>query len=173
VNLSKAFLEIMITPGSGPNPQDPNSPLYDMIDTQPSSSYPNDPPGPDISLSHFTVRQVTPTAISATLPIVVTAPNHGFLNGQGVRATKFIYVPLVLSTGMQQLNFNLYYVQNATIDSFELFDRNLQPIDGRNFNTYISGGQFTNAGNTPLIVNPAFFPPAGVPPLITPWSNVP
>lgn len=150
----------MQTPGSGPNPQDPASPLYEFIDEQPPSPYPNNP---DTSPSHFTVRQKVPSAISATLPIVVTLTSHGFQNGQGVRATKFIYVPIALSTGMQQLNNKLFFVQNATENTFELYDSNGLPIDGRTYNTYVSGGEFTLAGNTPLIVNPSHFPPPGIP----------
>ena len=148
------------TPGSGPNPQDPASPLYDFIDTQPPSTYPNNP---DTSPSHFTVRQKTPTSISNSLPVVVTLSSHGFLNGQGVRATKFIRYPLANATGMEQLNNRLFFVQQATTDTFELYDSSGYPVDGRNYTAYISGGEFTLAGNTPLIVNPSEFPPPGLP----------
>jgi hypothetical protein len=148
-------------PGTGPDPQDPASPLYDFIDTQPESSYPNNP---DTSPSHFTVRQKTPSAITAALPIVVTLTSHGFENGQAVRATKFITMPFVLATGMEQLNNRLFYVQQATTNTFELYDSNGFPIDGRTYTAYISGGEFTLAGNTPLIVNPSHFPPPGIPP---------
>jgi len=147
-------------PGTGPNPQDPDSVLYDFIDTQPESPFPNTP---DTSPSHFTVRQKVPEAITATLPIVVTLTAHGFENGQAVRTTKFIYMPVANATGMQQLNNRLFYVQHATADTFELYDANGVPIDGRGYNTFISGGEFTLAGNTPLIVNPSNFPPPGLP----------
>ncbi len=83
----------------GPDPQDPDSPLYDFIDEQPESPYPNNP---DSSLSHFTVRQFTPTAISATLPVVVTKTAHGLLNGMAIRATQFISWPAANATGMTQ-----------------------------------------------------------------------
>lgn len=145
---------------TGPNPQDPNSPLYDFIDTQPLSPYPNTP---DSSPSHFTVRQKSPSAITATLPIVVTLTSHGFLDGQGVRATKFIRMPLANATGMEQLNNKLFYVQRATLNTFELYDAYGQPIDGRTYTAYVQGGEFTLAGNTPLIVNPSHFPPPGIP----------
>lgn len=150
----------MQTPGSGPDPQDPDSVLYDFIDEQPESEYPNNP---DSSLSHFTVRQKTPEAITATLPIVVTLTSHGFLNGQAIRATKFISYPIANATGMQELNNRLFYVQQATDDTFQLYDANGLPIDGRNYTTYISGGEFTLAGNNPVIVNPSEFPPPGIP----------
>lgn len=143
---------------SGPNPQDPLSPLYDFIDTQPESTYPNNP---DSSLSHFTTRQFTPENITAAYPVVVTKTAHGLSNGLAIRATKFISFPISLATGMEQLNNKLFYVQQATSDTFTLSDRNTLPIDGRNFTTYISGGQFTVTGNTTLIVNPSEFPPPG------------
>lgn len=150
----------MTTPGSGPNPQDPNSPLYQFIDTQAPSVYPCNP---DSSLSNITTTQLTPTAISATYPVIVTIPSHGLQNGNAIRATQFISFPLALATGMQQLNNKGFTVQQATTDTFALYDSKGNAIDGRNYNTYISGGQFTLAYNTPLIVNPSYFPPPGIP----------
>ena len=144
----------------GPNPQDPNSPLYDFIDTQPLSSYPNTP---DTSPSHFTVRQRVPEAISASWPVLVTMTSHGFLNGQAIRATKFISMPVANSTGMQQLNNRLFYVGQVSLNSFKLYDANRVGIDGRGYSAYVQGGEFTLAGNTPLIVNPSNFPPPGIP----------
>ncbi len=141
-----------------PNPQDPNDPMYVFIDTQPSSPYPNNP---DSSLSHFTLRQFTPENITATLPMVVTKAAHGLINGQAIRATKFISMPLANATGMEQLNNQLFYVRLATVDNFQLADRNTNPIDGRNFTTYVQGGQFTLTGQDLPIVNPSNFPPAG------------
>ena len=151
----------MFPPGSGPNPQDPDSPLYDFIDEQPESAY---PATPDSSLSHFTNRQKTPEAITSALPIVVTITAHGFTNGQAIRATMFISMPVANATGMEQLNNRLFYVQQATTDTFQLYDSSGLPIDGRGYTTFVSGGQFTLAGNTPLIVNPSHFPPLGIPP---------
>ena len=148
------------TPGSGPNPQDPTSLLYDFIDEQPASSYPNNP---DSSLSHFTIRQKTPESITATWPPIVTLTSHGFENGQVIRATKFLSTPLSLATGMEQLNNRAFTVQQATENTFELYDSKGFPIDGRDYTPYISGGEFTLSGNNPLIVNPSFFPPPGIP----------
>ncbi len=146
-----------------PNPQDPNSPLYQFIDTQPASPYPNNP---DSSLSHFTVRQFTPENITNTLPILVTKTNHGLQNGQAIRASKFITIPFASATGMVQLNNRLFYVQRATTDDFILADRNTVSIDGSNFTPYIQGGQFTVSGTEVrgtdvMIVNPSNFPPPG------------
>lgn len=144
-----------------PNPQDPNSPLYEFIDTQPESPPPN---SPDSSQSHFTTRQLTPSAISATLPIIVTIANHGLQNGQALRATKFVRMPFANATGMEQLNNRKFYVQQATENAFGLFDENALPIDGRNYTAYISGGEFTLTGPDLPVVNPSPFPPAGNPP---------
>lgn len=144
-----------------PNPQDPDSPLYQFVDTQPPDVYPVDPPVGDSSLSHFTTRQFTPENITATLPVVVTKTNHGLQNGQALRATKFISIPYALATGMEQLNNNLFYVRQVTTNTFQLCDSNTNPIDGRNFTSYMQGGQFTLTGPDVLIVNPSSFPPPG------------
>ncbi len=145
---------------SGPDPQDPNSPLYEFIDEQPADEFPQ---SPDSSLSHFTYRQFTPEAITATLPIVVTKTAHGLQNGQAIRATQFITMPFASATGMKQLNMGLFYVQQATTDTFQLYDSNSIPIDGRNFTAYVQGGQFTVTGPQILCVNPSHFPPPGIP----------
>lgn len=148
------------TPGSGPDPQDPLSPLYEFIDEQPEDEYPI---SPDSSLSHFTYRQFTPSAITATLPIVVTIVGHGFVNGQSIRTTKFIRKPASLATGMEQLNNRTFYIQQATTDTFQLFDNSDYAVDGRSYTPYISGGQFTLNGPEILCVNPSNFPPTGIP----------
>ncbi len=143
-----------------PNPQNPLDPMYVIVDTQPLSAYPNNP---DSSPSHFTLRQFTPEDITNTFPIVVTKTAHGLINGQAIRATKFISIPFSLATGMEQLNNQLYYIQQATVDNFYLADRNANYIDGRNYTPYIQGGQFTLTGQDLPIVNPSAFPPPGIP----------
>lgn len=141
-----------------PNPQDPNSPLYAFIDTQPASAY---PATPDSSLSNITTRQFVPDNITNSLPAVVTKTSHGMNNGDTIRATKFISFPFALATGMQQLNNLQFYVQQATTDTFILADSQSVPIDARSFTPYISGGQFTNTTSF-LVVNPSNFPPPGI-----------
>ena len=141
--------------------QNPNAPMYQFIDTQPPTAYPGDPSN---SPSNITIRQQTPSAITAALPIVVTQDNHGYVNGQAIRATKFITIPFALATGMEQLNNNLYYVQECTTNTFVLADANGVFIDGRDYTTYIQGGQFTLTGESLAIVNPSPFPPSGYPP---------
>lgn len=143
-----------------PNPQNPNDAMYQFIDTQPTSAFPNNP---DSSLSHFTIRQFMPEGITASLPMIVTKTAHGLINGQAIRATQFITLPLANATGMQQLNNKLYFVQGVTDNTFYLTDRNAVPIDGRSFTTYVQGGQFTLTGQDLPIVNPSHFPPPGIP----------
>lgn len=119
----------------------------------------------DSSPSHFVDQHFIPTAITAALPPIVTVVEHGLQNGQALRATKFVVFPVARATGMQQLNNRLFYVQQATTDTFGLYDANAQPIDGRNFTPFISTGlaQFTRTGPTLPVVNPAPEPPSGVP----------
>lgn len=143
-----------------PNPQDPNSPLYQFVDTQPPSPYPNNP---DSSLSHFTTRQFVPENITNTWPIVVTLTNHGFQNGQALRFTQFISIPFANATGMEQLNNTVVYVQQSNTSTFILCDVGTIPIDGRGFTPYIQGGQMTLTGPDILVVNPSHFPPPGIP----------
>lgn len=143
-----------------PNPQNPNDPMYQFIDTQPASPYPNNP---DSTLSHFTVRQFTPQNITNTYPMIVTKTAHGLINGQSIRATKFVTVPLAVATGMEQLNNQLFYIQQSTVDTFQLYTNRGVPVDGSNFTPYIQGGQFTVTGQDLPIVNPSHFPPPGIP----------
>lgn len=147
-----------------PDPQDPNSPLYQFIDTQPADTYPVDPAAGDSSLSHFTVRQFTREGITNTFPIVVTITNHGLQNGQYLRATQFISMPLASATGMQQLGNGLFCLQQADANTFQLYGINGLPVDGRGYTPWVSGGQFTLVGQDLPIVNPSAFPPYGNPP---------
>ena len=141
-----------------PNPQDPADAMYQFIDTQPLSPYPNNP---DSSPSHFTLRQWTPESISNTLPVVVTKTAHGLINGQSVRATKFVRMPMANATGMEQLNNDSFVVQQSTEDTFQLYNNYGLPVDGRLFTPYVQGGQFTLIGQDLPIVNPSNFPPEG------------
>ena len=127
----------------------------------PESAYPNNP---DSSPSRFAVRQYEPEAITATLPINVIITDSNFTNGQALRCTKFVRMPFASATGMEQLNNRLFYVQQATADTFQLYDENLLPVDGSNYTPYVDGGQMTLTGPTLPIVNPSDPPPPGDPP---------
>ncbi len=147
-----------------PDPSDPNDPMYQFIDEQPEDVYPVEPAAGDSSLSHFTNRQYVPEAITAALPMVVTITNHGLQNGQSLRATKFISVPLALATGMEQLNNGSFVVQQCTTNTFQLYTNRGLPVDGRSFTPYVQGGLFTLTGQDLPIVNPSHFPPPPTPP---------
>ena len=96
----------------------------------------------------FTDRQLIPTAITPTKPVVVTSVGHGLSDDQRVRATRFVVNPTSVATGMEQLNNRDFVVQHLTTDTFELFDIEAQPIDGTGYTTFISNGlaQFTVTG---------------------------
>lgn len=132
---------------------------------QPESAFPNTP---DSSPSHYIVEQMTPTAITNTLPIVVTIPGNTLQNGQYLRATKFIVWPASAATGMEQLNGKQFIVQQKSGDTFHLYGSDNLPVDGRTFTPYVSGGQFTRTGQSLGIVNPTEDPPPGNPPW--PWE---
>ncbi len=150
----------MTLPNPMPDPQNPDDPMYQFIDTQPESEY---PATPESSLSHITVRQWVPTAITNTFPIVVTIPDNDFYNGYAIRATKFITIPFANATGMEQLNNRLFFVQQLDGDDFQLYGQDGLPVDGRSYTPFIAGGEFTVVGPTLPVVNPSHFPPPGIP----------
>lgn len=115
------------------------------------------PCNPDSSPSHFIVEQFTPTAITATLPVVVTIPSNGFVNGQRIRASRFVTFPLALATGMEQLNNRLFVVQNCTTNTCSLYDAYGAAVDGTSFTAFTGNGnpQFTLTGPSLNIQNPA------------------
>ena len=95
----------------------------------------------------FAIQHKFPVdAIDKSNPIKVTILAHGMSNGQFVRATNFFYRPI--STGMYELNNNLYMLGNVTTNTFDLFDEEGGYIDGTNFTTYIPNdlSQFTLTG---------------------------
>lgn len=94
----------------------------------------------------FTDQHLDPTAITATNPVNVTVVSHGMNSGMRVRATKFITLPSPNATGMEQLNNRDFVVTNPTDNTFDLYDDKGNPIDGTNYTTYVSGGQFTITG---------------------------
>lgn len=115
--------------------------------------------------TNFTIEQYTPTAITATFPVRVTIPDHPFVAGNALRATKFYKYPLADSTGMYQLNNRLFYVNLVDGDTFGLYDVYGNGIDGTSFTPFISNGkaQFTLTGPDLFVQNPAPLPPPGIP----------
>lgn len=123
------------------------------------------PCSPDSSYSHFVVRQYFPTAITTALPVVVTIDDHGFTQGQALRATNFYRYPFASSSGMEQLNNRLFYVGYTTTNTFELYDVSGQPIDGRGYTPYVNKqiAQFCLTGPQLYVINPTYPPPPGIP----------
>ncbi len=70
---------------------------------------------------------VAVTGATQANPVVVTAPSHGFANGDSVKIRDI--------KGMTELNGRSFTVANATADTFEL-----QGEDGTGHSAYISGG---------------------------------
>lgn len=65
----------------------------------------------DSSLTYDNPIEIT--AISSTTPITVTAPGHGFSEGDKVKINNVI--------GKEFLNNNEYFIQNVTTDTFDLY----------------------------------------------------
>lgn len=107
--------------------------------------------------SNFTDEHYIPTAITTTWPPVVTVAQHRLSNGQRLRATRFYSIPFASATGMEQLNNLLFTIQQVTTNTFELWDQEGLPIDGRNYTPFVSNGlaQFTLTGPDLFIQNPA------------------
>lgn len=112
------------------------------------------------SQNNFIPEQYTPTAITQTKPPVVTITGSNFVNGQRLRATRFYRYPLALATGMEQLNNQSFVVQQATADTFQLWDVYGDPIDARGYTPFVNNGlgQFTRTGPDLFIENTATAP---------------
>jgi hypothetical protein len=81
------------------------------------------------------------TAATVANPVMITAPAHGFSNGD------WIYIHGV--KGMTELNGNFYIVAGATINTFTLTDTDGVAIDGSAYTAYVSGGQILEAIEMP------------------------
>jgi len=73
------------------------------------------------------------TGITNSDPGTVTAPGHGYSNGNEV----FIYN----TTGMMQLDGRSFIVTNVTTNTFDLYDDFGNPVDTSSLTPYVSGGQ--------------------------------
>lgn len=108
----------------------------------------------------FPVLQQFPTAITATFPVVVTIPNHGWTAGQFIIASNFVIHPSPSATGMFQLNYRQFQIRNVTTNTFELFDEFNLPVDGTNYTSFINNGlaMFTLEGPSLNIQNENVMP---------------
>lgn len=73
------------------------------------------------------------TGATKANPVVITAPSHGFSNGDTVKIDKV--------EGMTDLNGNSYKIKNKTTNTFELTNSSDVNINGTAFGTYIQGGE--------------------------------
>ena len=97
----------------------------------------------------FPVSSGTPTAATATNPVVVTSPGHGLQDGDEISFTGV--------TGMTELNTGTFEVANATADTFELDGE-----DGSAFTT------FTYSDNAYWILEPPAYPSQSLGEIISP-----
>ena len=75
---------------------------------------------------------ITISGITNANPVVVTANNHGFNDGDKVLLTEIL--------GMDELNGITALVDNKTTNTFELTDLDGDPINSTSFTPYVSGG---------------------------------
>lgn len=77
-------------------------------------------------------------------PVVVTAAGHGLENGDEVEFSDIVWEPTLGDAGAEtqpdQLNYDRFYVVNATTDTFELTDLSDVTVAGTGYNAYSSGG---------------------------------
>lgn len=76
---------------------------------------------------------VTITGATAANPVVVTAPSHGFSNGDRVRITGVL--------GMDDINTPTFIVANKAANTFELTDLDGDNVNGTSYDAYVSGGE--------------------------------
>lgn len=110
--------------------------------------------------SGFADTQLTPTAITAASPAVVTSAAHGLSNNQFVRGTNFRAQPVASATGMYTLNNRLMQVGSVTTNTFALFEpfTNLTiPVDTSADTAFVNNGvaQFNLVGESLDTENPA------------------
>lgn len=88
---------------------------------------------------NLTGTQITLSGATKARPLVVTANNHGFANGDVVWVTGV--------GGMTQLNNKAYVVTNKSTNSFELYTTAGGRVDGRNYSTFTGNGKVQKCQN--------------------------
>ncbi|MHA2067227.1 MAG: phage adaptor protein, partial [Candidatus Thorarchaeota archaeon] len=84
---------------------------------------------------------ITITGITQSVPVVVTAPSHGFAVDDAVIITGVL--------GMTEINGTTYYVRTVVdTDNIELKDIDDNDVDSTGFTAYISGGTINTIGPT-------------------------
>lgn len=87
------------------------------------------------------------TGFTQTNPVVVSAPGHGFLNGDVVDITGVLVEDKSAPRGYVEGEVNAYgyTVANATTNTFELTDADGNGIDGTGYSAYFRNGEVRKA----------------------------
>jgi hypothetical protein len=109
--------------------------------------------------SGFAATQLTPTAITAASPAVVTSAAHGLVDGQFIRGTNFRAQPVASATGMYTLNNRVMEVGTITTNTFALFEpftNQTVPVDTSADTAFVNNGvaQFNLIGQSLDTENP-------------------
>lgn len=87
------------------------------------------------------------TLITLVNPVIVTAPNHGFAEGDEVDISDVVWISNYDIVGNEtqpdQLNTRRYTISDVTVNTFQL-----DGVDGTEFNGYLSGGKVRKAVDT-------------------------
>lgn len=93
---------------------------------------------------------ITITGITSANPVVVTAPAHGFSNGDPVDITKVVGMATIANGGVitSLINNTRAYVAAAAANTFALKDENGNNINGTTYPIYLNGGVVRKAIST-------------------------
>lgn len=93
---------------------------------------------------------ITITGITSANPVVVTAPSHGFSNGDPIDISRVVGMANVTNGGTvtSLINGNRYYAASVTTNTFALKDEDGNDIDGSAWPIYIRGGTARKAIST-------------------------
>lgn len=93
---------------------------------------------------------ITITGISLTNPVVVTAPTHGFSNGDPIDFTKVVGVATIANGGVitSLINGKRFYASAVTTNTFALQTETGVNVNGTTWPAYINGGVCRKAIST-------------------------
>lgn len=93
---------------------------------------------------------ITITGVTSANPVVVTAPSHGFSNGDPIDITQVVGMATIASGGVvtSLINGNRYYASAVTANTFALTDENGTNINGTTWPAYLRDGVARKAIST-------------------------
>lgn len=93
---------------------------------------------------------ITITGITSANPVVVTAPTHGFSNGDPIDITRVVGMSTVSTSGVitSLINNTRYYASAVTANTFALQDESGTNINGTTWPSYLNGGVARKAIST-------------------------